>query len=260
MRIDAHTHIWEGQEAGIPRMIAEMDKCGIDRAVVLPIEGLAGNEFVARCVKSFPDRLVGFASVRPHGETVNRGEVRYSDPIDNLNYAIEELGLRGLKLHPGIQAFYPNSPELSPLMATACKLGIPVLFHTGPSFGRASRVEFAMLHHFDDLAIAFPELRIILAHAEIVYIGPMLALKHPNVYLETSWSWKHFSSFMPGIGKAALKICESKKVIFGTDANPEKAYRFAEELRVIEELDVPDEDKNRILGANMMRVLGEPLP
>jgi len=252
MHIDVHTHIWKEQGGSIDSLIKAMDESGIEKAVVHAIAPIVGNEHVAECVKRFPDRLVGFASVLPFGGTTGASS---GDPTKDLTYAIEELGLKGLKLHPGIQAFSPDSPSVSPLMVKACELGIPVLFHTGPSMGRASRVKFCALEHFDDLAINFPDLTIILAHAEIVYLGPILAAKHPNIYLDTSFSWQHFCSFLPGVAEEAVRICGSEKILFGSDANPGKAYRLKENLDVITRLNLPESDKENILGKNARRIL-----
>lgn len=253
MYVDFHTHIWKEQADMVGELIRAMDAQQVEKAVVHPIAPIVSNEHVAECVRKYPDRLVGFASVLPFGGTTGASD---DDSVAELAYAVEELGLRGLKLHPGIQAFSPDSPSLSPIMAKADELHIPVLFHTGPSMGRASRVRFCDLAAFDDLAINFPEVAIILAHAEIIYLGPILAAKHKNVYLDTSFSWQYFESFIPGVGRHAVTVCGSDKIVFGSDANPGKPFRLKESLDVINSAGLTDEDRENILGKTAKKILG----
>ena len=63
------------------------------------------NDRVAEICRSFPEQFVGFASVDPHKP----------DAIEELDRAITELGLRGLKIHPQVQAFYPDDPRFDTL-------------------------------------------------------------------------------------------------------------------------------------------------
>src|SRR5262245_22985811 len=58
-----------------------------------------GNDYVAGVVEKYPDRFIGFASVDPW-----KGQAA----LKELERAVKELGLRGLKLHPTSQAFFPN--------------------------------------------------------------------------------------------------------------------------------------------------------
>src|SRR5918992_2154278 len=63
------------------------------------------NDRVAEICNAFPIQFVGFASVDPHKP----------DHVDELERAVTELGLRGLKIHPQVQAFYPNEPQYEAL-------------------------------------------------------------------------------------------------------------------------------------------------
>jgi len=256
MRIDFHTHVWENTEDKIDDFVRELDKNRVEKAVVAPVAPINDNDQTARVVQKHPERLIGFASVLPFCQTT--GTPWKNDPISELTRAIEELRLKGLKLHPSIQGFCPTDPGLSPVMEKAIEYDIPVLFHTGPSFGRAGRVYNNMLWHFDDLAIRFPEAKIVLAHAEIFHIGPYLAAKHPNVYLETSGAWVHYCGLIPGIGEETCEICGAEKVLFGTDMNPGKVFRQKENMSVIENLSISREDKAKILGENAQRLLKIP--
>ena len=82
------------------------------------------NEFVAKVADRYPKRIIGFASVDPHKKSA----------VKDLEYAIRDLNLAGLKLHPQVQAFEPNHPAYYPLYSKCVELGVPVTFHTGSTY------------------------------------------------------------------------------------------------------------------------------
>lgn len=165
-------------------MLLEMDISGIDRAVVLPIDATTSrnshvytNEQIIE-VCEMSDRLIGFGSVDPHLETAPRA----------LERAIRTLGLRGLKLAPAMQEFYPDDHLAWPVYQCAQELGIPILFHAGLSWEPGSRLKYGHPLRFEDVAAEFPKLNIVLAHLAWPWIvdAVALALKYPNVHLDTS--------------------------------------------------------------------------
>lgn len=254
MIIDVHTHIWSDQsDADVDDFVRAMDEHGIDLAAVLPIHPYVTNEEVADRVRRHPDRLVGFASVPPFSETTG---IPRTDPVEQLRSAVRDLGLRGLKLHPTMQGFSLDNPGLIPLMNEAADLGIPVLFHTGPTRGRAGRLKHALIEHIDDLAIMCPRTVIVAGHGDILNYGPFIAAKHPNVYLETSIVWPRLSQIMPNIGAYAVQEASSEKILFGTDANPHKLQRFTDTKRSLDDANISDADRANIMGENARKILG----
>ena len=95
------------------------------------------------------DRLIGFASVDPH----------QSSAAEQLNHAVDDLGLRGMKLDPAMQEFYADDKLAYPLYERAQKLGIPILFHAGLSWAPGSRLKYGHPLRFEDVAADFPKLR-----------------------------------------------------------------------------------------------------
>src|SRR5207245_9446565 len=100
---------------------------GADRAVLLaPDARVAGfhtsHEAVAWMVKQDPKRLVGFASVDPNAK----------DAPDQLERAVTDLGMRGLKLAPMYQFFPPDAPAVVPLYDSARRPRLPNICHPGP--------------------------------------------------------------------------------------------------------------------------------
>lgn len=136
------------------------------------------DEYVAAYVARRPDRLLGFLSVDP---TVDGWE-------DELRYGHQELGLCGIKLLPMYAGFMPHDERLDPLWKYASEHALPVLLHTGTTFVRQAPLECTLPRHLDQVAIRFPDVKIVMAHLSHPYEGECIAVirKHPNVYADIS--------------------------------------------------------------------------
>nr|MBC7245616.1 amidohydrolase [Chloroflexota bacterium] len=200
----------------------ELDISGLERAVLLPIDAtstrgccLYTNEQIAElCALS--DRFVGFASVDPHD----------SAAPEKLRRAVEQLGLRGLKLAPPMQEFYPDDRTLAyPLYEVAQELRIPVVLHAGMSWEPGSRAKYGHPMHLEDVAADFPQLNIVIAHFAWPWVleAVMLALKYPNVYIDTSCLYfdnpTDFMRFVIG-GQVPVSLIEKSlrnQIVFGSN-------------------------------------------
>jgi uncharacterized protein len=133
---------------------------------------------VAAYVRTAPDRLIGFLSLDP------------TQPgwQDELEEGHRNLKLRGIKLMPMYAGFLPNGPELDPLWTYATRHRLPVLCHTGTTFVRQAPLACTLPRLIDDVAIRFPDVKIIMAHLSHPYEGECVVTirKHPNVYADCS--------------------------------------------------------------------------
>jgi predicted TIM-barrel fold metal-dependent hydrolase len=133
---------------------------------------------VAAYVNSVPDRLIGFLSLDP----------AQSGWQDELEEGHRNLKLKGIKLMPMYAGFDPNSRELDYLWTYAAKHGLPVLCHTGTTFVRQAPLKYTLPILIDEVALRFPDVKIIMAHLSHPYEGECIATirKHPNVYADCS--------------------------------------------------------------------------
>lgn len=203
----------------VETLLAQMDEAEIDQSVLFAVDApivYASNEYVKQLIDEYPKRFIGFASVSPQKE--NATEI--------LEHAVSELGLKGLKLHPPLQQFYPNDEKVYPLYEKAQELDVPVVFHVGTTpFGDRCRLSMANPLLIDDVACDFPNLRIMLTHLGTLFHNEafMVVEKHPNVFIDTA----AYTYEIPQILNINLiKRIGRHKVIFGTDyPSP-----FAEEM------------------------------
>jgi hypothetical protein len=221
-----------------------LDDVGVEYGVVLAenapaVTGIVSNRYVAEfCSES--DRLIPFASINPNTSP---------DMVRELEEAYE-LGCRGLKLLPSYMFFYPNESRMYRLYEKAEELDIPVMFHTGTSVFKNVRQKYADPIYIDDVAVDFPDLKIVLSHSGRgmwYQTATMLARIHENVYLEIAGlPPKKLLEYIPNLEELADKI------IFGSDF---PAADIAENIRQIRALPVSNSAKRKILGGNALRLL-----
>lgn len=220
---------------------------GIDYAVALPetspiTTGIAGTERVVEFCRA-SRRMIPFATVNPF---------LLVHPAKYVDQCVRELGCRGLKLYPPYQYFYPNDPIMYPVYAKAEELRIPVMFHTGSSVFRGSRLKYADPLLLDDVAVDFPEMTIIMAHSgrPLWYKeASFLTRLHDNVYMEVSGlPPQNLLSYFPDLER------NPDKVIFGSDWPGTRHIR--RNVDVIRGLPLREETKEKILGGTAARILG----
>lgn len=163
---------------------------------------------VAAYARAHSDRAIGFLSVDP---TQPGWE-------DELRHGHQELKLRGVKLMPMYAGFAPNTAELDPFWEYCTRHQLPVLLHTGTTFMSQAPLKHTLPSLLDDVAIRFPEVRMILAHLGHPYEGECVVTirKHANVYADCSAL--HYRPFQ--LYHSLMLVQEYgvwDKVLFGSD-------------------------------------------
>ena len=208
------------------------------------------NEEIALSCADHADVLIPFASIDPAKGKPGAREARR---------LVEQFGVRGLKFHPSLQGFYPNDHLAFPLYEVAQELGVPTIFHTGQTGigarlrgGGGVRLKFSNPMCIDDVAVDFPDLRIIMAHPAFPWQDEALAVAthKPNVYIDLSgWSPRYFPPKLVSYANTLLK----EKVLFGSDYPLITPDRW---LNDFEALDIKPDVRPRILKQNAIVLLG----
>jgi len=171
--------------------LKHLDSCGVDRAALInyvapEVIGFTNgvNQFIADYVKADPKRLLSCGSLHP----------RHTTNVMADTEQILRLGIRMIKIHPPHQLLFPNDylngvKELEIIYRTAETNGIPVMVHTGTSIFPGARSKYGNPMELDDVAIDFPDLRIIMAHGgRPLYMEEAFFIlrRHANVWLDVS--------------------------------------------------------------------------
>jgi predicted TIM-barrel fold metal-dependent hydrolase len=207
------------------------------------------NELVAEACRDYPEVFTGFGSVDPR-----KGERAVAE-VDE----IAQLGLKGVKLHPSLQAFAPDDERFWPIFARCQELGLAALFHTGTSGigagqpgGQGIRLDYARPIRLDAVAAEFPRLQVIAAHFGYPWHLELLAmaLHKTNVWIDISgWAPRYIPPEVVRDMKGRLQ----NQFLFGSD------YPFLQPQRCLEELealDIPQPVLQKVLVDNARTLLG----
>lgn len=205
--IDCHTHLPGRRLGTTPRPLAEIrrefEADGLCGAWIMTTDGLymdpaPHNEILAREVREHRDFFAPFCTVTPHeGAEPALGE---------LERCARELGMRGLKLHPWLQAFSMTDPVVLSIVRRAGELGLPVLLHDGtPPYCSPLQIAY--------VAENAPGTTIILGHAgldDLCGDAILACLRHANIYL-------CLCSLSAGSMKEVLNRCPHERLLYGSD-------------------------------------------
>jgi len=235
----------------------EMDEAGVDQAVLLPIDvttahgcKIVTNEQVAKLVEQEP-RFIGFASVDPN----------LPDAPAQLKRAVQKLGLRGLKLDPSFQRFNLNDKKMAyPVYQAAAELEIPILMHTGLSWVPSGLAQLSQPINLEEAVQTFPTVNFILAHFSWPWVDEavMLAVKYPNVFLDTAILYSGtpknaFKKIMAEqVGVDVMERSLQNKIVFGSNY-PRVDIRRS--VRGIKALELSQPLTNAIFDGNARRLL-----
>lgn len=225
-------------------------------AVIFPVDAERetgyrryNNDEVAEQVAENSDVLIQFASIDPWKGKMAAREARR---------LIRDFGVRGFKFHPTIQAFWANDRMAYPFYEVLEEEGAITLFHTGQTGvgsgmhgGMGMRLKYSHPMTIDDVAVDFPDLKIIMAHPSFPWQEEALAVAQhkPNVYIDLSgWSPKYFPEILVKYANSLLK----KKMLFGSDWPAITPDRW---LADFEHAPFKDEVRPLILKENAKRLL-----
>jgi predicted TIM-barrel fold metal-dependent hydrolase len=232
MIVDVHTHVFRPEKDFGPQLVADLKRCRIDPSswsnvgerhlettkaaevsIVFGIQAAATgwhvpNDEVERHVRLAPERFVFFASIDPaqHGF------------VEELERCHRDLHCRGVKLAPIYQGVHPLDPRYREIYRYCEKHHLPILTHMATTFSSGTPLEYGRPAHMDQVAVDFPELKIVLAHMGHPWEGETIAVirRNANVYADISAlyyrPWQFYNSM-----RLVTEYRAESKVLFGSD-------------------------------------------
>lgn len=215
-------------------LTAEMEEYGIRGVMQAEFEESGNtrwwNERVADLIGRRPDLFIGgIAGIDP----------QEPDALGTLEWAHDELGLRGMVIQPGFVRMYPTDARCYPLFAYCERRGLPVTIHTGINFTPHGSIDFGRPLWVDRVACDFPNLVLVCNHGGWPWVTESMAVawKHRNVYLEFGaiapkyladprGGWQPITHWM--------RTNLSDKVLLGTDWPMLRYERLVRELPLLE--------------------------
>ena len=233
--------------------LRRMDATGVERSVVWKIgRSTAGcahnNDFVSAQAARYPDRFIPFAVVWPHD---------LDGALAEVDRAIVELGMAGVKLHPSVTNCPLDSPAFQAIVDRVAEHGVPFVCHVNGTYFSDLPVpgadgadiepdEFAGRSHHRDVAAA-DRLEAIASR----YDSPRFQAAHMGG-VHKPWAANSTITFQTtGAGRRVLQWAVdnlgAERLVFGSDF---PFFTVEDELRKIADLDISDSDRALILGGN----------
>ena len=218
-----------GKEAGIDRFL-------VQSVATTPKQVASINEFIAREAAEHPGVLIGFGTLHPDSADI-AADVAH----------LQGLGLRGVKLHPDIQAFKIDDYRCLKIYELCEAAGLPILMHTGDK-----RYDYSNPNRLLPILDIYRGLTVIGAHfggwsmweeASFAYRGI------ENFYVDCSSSLPYLS---PETALSIIRRYGADRVLFGTDYpmwSPKK------EMESFLSLGLTEEELGLILNGNISRLL-----
>ena len=233
--------------------LGKMDIAGIDRSLLIAVRAgdirVQGSfeipyQRVDEICRQYPDRFSGLAGIDPF---------RGMQGLRELEHAVREYGFVGAHLYPHWCELPPDHAKYYPYYAKCCELDIPIMMQVGQNlvYSRERRLpSVGRPICLDQVAIDFPELKLIGIHIGVPWTDEMIAMcwKHENVftagdaYAPRYWP-KQFIHYANTYGR--------HKVMFGTDwpvVDPERA------VAEVDALGLRDESRQLLMRDNALRV------
>lgn len=241
--IDAHAHLGpfpmiHAPHADAAGLLTSMDQIGvrltcISSSYAICADYRRGNDEVAAVVRAYPDRFAGYAVINPH----------YPEDLETeLARCLDGLGFWAVKLHPAIHQYPPDGPAYHRVFAWMNERGGVILSHT---FGDAQDL--------DRLSATYRNVVFVQGHEAGAYDGrtpspfaPLLR-ERENVYLDTTLSTVRFGAL-----ETLVEAAGADRLLFATDV---PFIDNAHQLGRITHARLSDEDKRKILGENVLRLI-----
>ena len=247
--VDAHAHIMlRGYGSLAPQPVEAVlegfSRYGVSRAWFSSVDALvantvethrASNDRMAELQARIGRPFVALATLHPRGG---------DDSARELERAVSDLGLRGLKLHGWLQPVSCVDPCLEPIFDVANRNRLPILFHDGtPPFTSSLQIGW--------LAERYPDCAIVLGHGglkDLAINAAQCARRYPNVYLQTC------ATTLLSL-RRALEIAGAEKILYGSDGGFADPGWIDYNLRKIRKWNLAPEIESRILGENAARLI-----
>lgn len=234
-----------------------MGEAAVERAVVFVtpfLWGLSGqvdyhdtNDCIADMQRQYPDRLMGFACVKPH-----------LNPGRELERCVKELRLQGVKIHPENHCFTVDSliggEMMEAVVALQKETGVrlPILSHGMTTIG-------AMPDQFGRLASRYPDASIIIAHGarsqNLYFPSSETLVERDNLFVDTAMTTVDDLHLIGVAGRIRVK-----KIVFGSDHFARGQKNLYGNFWYVLERAFPDPAERRlIMGGNIARILAAPV-
>jgi uncharacterized protein len=192
---------------GMSDYVAEMTRGGVSRGVVCG-GSIEDNDHLMDVHRSLDeDPFYYIAGVHP-----KYGVRRNLEELERCH----EAGFLGANVSPYIWGVPANASVLYPIYAYCESHNLVAIVHGSLHYNRFQSMWLGDPKYMDEIAIDFPNLKLVISHAANGFgvLGLAVAQKHPNIFLEFSALWPQY---LPEATLQAVNSYLKDRCLFGTD-------------------------------------------
>jgi predicted TIM-barrel fold metal-dependent hydrolase len=195
--------------------------------------------------------------------------------ISYLNYRQKDLreladflskGLvKGLKLYPGYEPFYPHDKRLQVVYDLAEEFDVPVMIHSGDTYSPKGKLKYSHPLEIDEVAVDHPNVKFVICHLGNPWLTDCMEVvyKNQNVYADISGLvlgefTAAFEDYMAEeIGDVILYAGDPTRFLFGTDW---PICSMTSYIKFVSQLGLSEESHAGLMYENARRLFKLPLP
>jgi uncharacterized protein len=168
---------------------------------------------------------------------------------------VADGAVRGFKIYPGYEPVYPGDAQFAPVYTLAAEMHVPVMVHCGDTFTPKGKLKYAHPLNVDDVAVDYPDVNFVICHLGTPWFRDTMEVvyKNSNVFTDISglvlgdFNDRYESFIVKQLQEMLVYGMEPGKVLFGTDWPISSMESY---LEFMEELPIPERDKNKIMYEN----------
>lgn len=267
MIIDCHVHLNNYHEQvavsldeSLDKLQGAMAEAGVDYALVLTSYLVSPHRPSTAAVAD------AIATVPNLGVVAGISYSRYREKdLRELAEFLADGRVKGLKLYPGYEPFYPHDRRLQVVYDLAQEFNVPVMIHSGDTYTPTGKLKYAHPLEIDEVAVDHPNVRFVICHLGNPWLTDCMEVvyKNRNVHADISGLvlgefTEAFEDYMSDeIRDVILYAGDPGKFLFGTDwpICSMKSY-----VAFVKQLALADEAWTQIMYENARSLFRLPLP
>ena len=243
------------------KLLGAMEEAKIDKSVVLPLDWgiLLGeppvpieeqHKRIAEIAQDSNGKIIPFVGIDP----------RRNNAVELIEYCLDDYKMQGIKLYPATGYDLQND-AFRPIFEVALKFNVPVLLHTGYSFGPFLS-KYCGPAVLDYLCATYPDVTFIAAHLGAGFLEELcwLGYTKPNLYADCSLMQIRTRQNYPEFTRNLRLACDlfgSRRILFGTDwPFSQSVMRNEEYVDAFRKLKSLDGVGTKFAGYEVKQILG----
>lgn len=255
-----HEHIPVSLDESLVRLQEEMARAGVSYALVLT------SYLVTPHRPSTAEIVKAVARVPSIGVVAGISYLNYRErDLRELADFLKDGLVKGLKLYPGYEPFYPHDRRLQLVYDLAEEFSVPVMIHSGDTYSRTGKLKYAHPLEIDEVAVDHPNVKLVICHLGNPWLVDCMEVvyKNPNVHADISGLMlgeftEAFEDYMQEqIEDVILYAGDPFRFLFGTDW---PICSMTSYVKFVNELKMAEPDRAAILYENARRLFRLDLP